>query len=55
MNLLREVATSPDRCVVVVTHDPRIFGYADRIVTMDDGRITGIRKAQKIDSPQPHP
>ncbi len=55
MNLLREVATSPDRCVVVVTHDPRIFGYADRIVTMDDGRITEIRKAQKIDSPQPHP
>jgi ABC-type lipoprotein export system ATPase subunit len=30
--------------VVVVTHDSRIFGFADRIVSMDDGRITGIRE-----------
>jgi len=30
------------RCVVVVTHDSRIFEYADRIITMEDGRITGV-------------
>ena len=55
MNLLREMATSPDRCVVVVTHDPRIFGFADRIVTMDDGRITEIREASRPQSNQTSP
>ncbi|MBX3385619.1 MAG: ABC transporter ATP-binding protein [Phycisphaeraceae bacterium] len=29
----------PGRCVIVVTHDSRIFHYADRIVEMDDGRL----------------
>jgi putative ABC transport system ATP-binding protein len=27
------------RCVIVVTHDTRIFHYADRIVEMEDGRL----------------
>lgn len=40
MELLREVAVTPDRACIVVTHDSRIFGIADRIVTMDDGKIT---------------
>jgi putative ABC transport system ATP-binding protein len=30
------------RCIVVVTHDSRIFQYANRIIKMEDGRITGI-------------
>jgi ABC-type lipoprotein export system ATPase subunit len=25
--------------VVVVTHDPRVLGYADRVVRMADGRM----------------
>jgi putative ABC transport system ATP-binding protein len=41
MQLLKNVATSAGRCVIVVTHDTRIYRYADRIVTMEDGRITG--------------
>lgn len=40
MDLLRGVALSPDRSVIVVTHDNRIFDLADRILTMEDGRIT---------------
>ncbi|MEN6374065.1 MAG: ABC transporter ATP-binding protein [Smithella sp.] len=32
------------RCIIVVTHDNRIFEYADRIMKMEDGRITGIEK-----------
>ena len=40
MQLFRSLAAAPDRCVVLVTHDQRIYGYADRIVTMSDGRIT---------------
>ncbi len=30
------------RCIIIVTHDSRIFEYADRIIKMEDGRITGI-------------
>jgi putative ABC transport system ATP-binding protein len=40
MSLLREVAQSRERALLIVTHDPRIFAYADRIAYMDDGRIT---------------
>jgi putative ABC transport system ATP-binding protein len=40
MDLLREVALSSDRSVIIVTHDNRIFDLADRILTMEDGRIT---------------
>lgn len=39
MELLRDFAARPDRCVVIVTHDNRIFKYADRMVRMEDGRI----------------
>ncbi len=39
MDLLRGVAKRPDRCVIIVTHDNRIFKYADRMTFMEDGRI----------------
>jgi putative ABC transport system ATP-binding protein len=39
MELLKEVALKQDRALVIVTHDARIFGFADRIAKMDDGRI----------------
>jgi putative ABC transport system ATP-binding protein len=42
MKLLRDAAKSPDRALVVVTHDPRIFEFADRIARMDDGKIIEI-------------
>ncbi len=42
MELLRNVAKSPDRALIVVTHDPRIFEFADRIAHMDDGKIIEI-------------
>ena len=40
MDLLREVALAQDRAVIIVTHDNRIFDLADRILAMEDGRIT---------------
>lgn len=40
IQLLKEAAVQPDNCVLVVTHDVRIYGFADRIVQMDDGRVT---------------
>jgi putative ABC transport system ATP-binding protein len=39
MDLLTKVAVRRDRAVIVVTHDSRVFDFADRIAHMDDGRI----------------
>ena len=45
MKLLRTVAVRPGRALIVVTHDSRIFPYADRIARMDDGRISAFETA----------
>jgi putative ABC transport system ATP-binding protein len=42
MELLRETACHPDRCVIVVTHDSRIFSFADRIAEMEDGHMKDV-------------
>jgi putative ABC transport system ATP-binding protein len=39
MALLSEAAVRPHRAVIVVTHDSRIFGFADRIAYLEDGRL----------------
>ena len=43
MELLRKVAVQPDRAVIVVTHDSRVYSYGDRIIEMADGRVTSVR------------
>ena len=45
MELLTKVAVRSDRAVVVVTHDSRVFQFADRIALMDDGRIVSTSAA----------
>lgn len=42
MELLAAEAVRPDRAVLVVTHDNRIFGFADTIARMDDGHIVKV-------------
>ena len=42
MDLLKQVALHNDRALVIVTHDARIFGFADRIARMDDGHIDKV-------------
>lgn len=42
MELMRRIALDQDRALVVVTHDARIFDFADRIAHMEDGRITRL-------------
>lgn len=42
MELLREAAVKPDRAVVVVTHDNRVFHFGERIAHMDDGHIVQV-------------
>jgi putative ABC transport system ATP-binding protein len=44
MTLIRQLARHPDRITVVVTHDARVFGFADRIISLDDGRISADKQ-----------
>jgi len=41
MKLLAEIARSQNRSILVVTHDPRTLGYADRVIRIEDGLIVG--------------
>jgi putative ABC transport system ATP-binding protein len=41
MKILAEIAKEPGRAVLIVTHDPRLLQFADRVVHIEDGRITG--------------
>ncbi|MDB6074846.1 MAG: transporter ATP-binding protein [Verrucomicrobiaceae bacterium] len=51
MELFENVARVPGRCVVIVTHDNRIFQHADRIASMDDGRIIEVHNVDKSKPP----
>jgi putative ABC transport system ATP-binding protein len=42
MELISEIAVQPDRAVIVVTHDSRVYSFADRIANMEDGRIESV-------------
>ena len=45
LEILKQAALVPDRAVIVVTHDMRIFRFADRIAAMEDGLIGSVRSA----------
>ena len=45
MELLHDVAKAPNRSVIVVTHDTRIFRYADRMTEMEDGRVQRVHES----------
>ena len=47
MELIQRIAVQPDRAVIVVTHDSRVYSFADRIASMEDGRIESV-------APGPH-
>jgi putative ABC transport system ATP-binding protein len=44
LELLRAVAIEGDRAVVIVTHDSRIFEFADTLARMDDGHIVSLER-----------
>jgi putative ABC transport system ATP-binding protein len=44
VKFVREHILSDKRCIVIVTHDNRIYEYADRIVKMEDGKMMGVEK-----------
>ncbi len=49
MELFREIALAEDRVLLIVTHDARIFSFADRIAQMNDGHIVEIHDQSKKD------
>ena len=57
MRLFAEIAVQGERALVVVTHDARIFHFADRIVRMDDGHVVDVRtqRGDHTQLPPEHP
>ena len=47
MELLAAHAVRPDRATIVVTHDNRVFPFADRIARMEDGYIVSVTSEPK--------
>lgn len=46
IELLRRLAHEHGRAVVMVTHDPRVLPFGDRIVHLEDGRI--VRREEEV-------
>lgn len=46
MEILANITKDKDRAVLIVTHDNRIYHFADRILEMSDGRLIGDHKPQ---------
>lgn len=44
LQFLREKVLSSERSILIVTHDSRIFEFADRIMRMEDGKVTGFQQ-----------
>jgi putative ABC transport system ATP-binding protein len=47
MELIQRIAVQPDRAVIVVTHDSRVYSFADRIASMEDGRIESVESGPR--------
>jgi putative ABC transport system ATP-binding protein len=50
MELLADAAVHPDRAVIVVTHDNRVFHFADTIAHMNDGEIVQVEAGRRSGS-----
>jgi len=42
VTFVRQHILSDQRCIVIVTHDLRIYEFADRILKMEDGRVVAV-------------
>jgi putative ABC transport system ATP-binding protein len=49
MELLAAAAVHPNRAVIVVTHDNRVFHFADTIAHMNDGQIVRVEAGAHAD------
>jgi putative ABC transport system ATP-binding protein len=44
LDFVKKNILNEKRCIIIVTHDSRIFEYSDRMMKMEDGRITEISR-----------
>jgi putative ABC transport system ATP-binding protein len=51
MERLATSAIHPDRAVIVVTHDIRVFHFAHRIIEMEDGLIRSSQTIESLNQP----
>jgi len=46
VSFVRENILDEHRCIIIVTHDDRIAEFSDRILKMEDGKVTAIEKGR---------
>ena len=46
VSFIKHDVMNASRSIVIVTHDARIYEFASRILTMEDGRVTGIAEGE---------
>jgi len=46
LSFVKQHLLNEHRCILIVTHDSRIYEFATRILKMEDGRLTGIEKGK---------
>lgn len=49
VQFVRQNLLTAQRCIIIVTHDSRIYEFADRIMRMEDGRLAGFEKGKLDD------
>ena len=45
LSFVRKEVLTDKRCIIIITHDSRIFEFANRIMHMEDGKLTTIKAA----------
>ncbi len=46
VSFVKQNVLNDKRCILIVTHDSRIYSLASRILKMEDGRLTGIEMGE---------
>jgi putative ABC transport system ATP-binding protein len=46
LGFVREHLLTEQRCILIVTHDSRIYEFATRILRMEDGRLMSVEKGR---------
>ncbi len=49
IEFVKDNILNDSRCILIVTHDSRIFEFADRIIEMEDGKIVNIKSGGEIE------
>lgn len=44
LEFIKKDILNPTRCIIIVTHDTRIFEYADAMMRMEDGKVINIER-----------